>query len=69
MVTDVFEGKLETVGEAQAIRDGLGPVAKKSLHFGGTLEMALGIFCQERAGHVEMSVFANTGKNVKHFPA
>ena len=69
IVAEIFEGKLETVGEAKGVRDGLGLIAKERLHFCAILQMALAIIRQESARRIKMGVFADTGKNVKHFAA
>jgi hypothetical protein len=68
-VADVFERELEAVREALGVLDGLRAIAKEGAHFGVALEMALGILSEEFAGGVEMSVFANAGKNVEDLPA
>ena len=44
MVADIFQGKLETFGEAESVREGVGLIAEKLLHFRRALEMALRVF-------------------------
>jgi hypothetical protein len=66
VVTDVFEGKLKAIGEAECVGESIGLIAKEGLHFLRALEMALVVFCQARPGRIQMGVFANAGKNIEH---
>jgi hypothetical protein len=67
VVINVFEGKLEPLGEAKGIGEGVGSIAKESFHFGCALQMTLRIFRQARARGVKVDVFADAGKHVEHF--
>ena len=69
LVADVFEGKLETIGEPLGVFDDLETVGEERAHLGVALEMALGVLGEAFAGSIEMGVLADTGKNVEDLAA
>ena len=44
IVAEIFEGKLEPLGQAHGVVDRVGPIAKERFHFRGALQMAFRVF-------------------------
>ena len=65
-VAEIFERKLEPLGEARRVRDGVGEIVEELAHRTPVEQRAAVVAREEAARGVEMRVLADAGENVEH---
>ncbi len=65
LVAEIGEDEFQAGGKLDRVGDGVGEVGEQTRHFGGRLEVALGVFRKQAARRVERGLVADRGEDVK----
>src|SRR5215469_3766112 len=67
LISQVFEGELQTGRENLSVGDSFGKIREQPLHLRGRFQVALRITGEKAASGFEPAMMANAGENVEQF--